>query len=311
LLHVCLSNIYSNINCQIDNVLYAYLPYIHYVSISTNRGDYGIHGIYRIYIPLCPYFNFFAHVHSHTETSHLHSTMSLFQPECSYHFMKPMAAFTFHYVPISTQSITTSYSGSIQFTFHYVPISTPSAMAAPMLFTIIYIPLCPYFNPVPPFIISAAFTIYIPLCPYFNCFVCVRRFPQRQNLHSTMSLFQHSNLSELNGSLQIYIPLCPYFTDLARRLGDSPQNLFTFHYVPISTVYVLKFCLHFHDLHSTMSLFQRGLGTSLLIHNMIYIPLCPYFNLIFRLTLFIFHNIYIPLCPYFNGEKKKFLQVLI
>ena len=76
-----------------------------------------------IYIPLCIYFNVDDYEFEPFLLFHLHSTMYLFQPE--------------RVTRVNVQPL---------FTFHYVSISTYSARAGPQAWSMIYIPLCIYFN---------------------------------------------------------------------------------------------------------------------------------------------------------------------
>ena len=79
---------------------------------------------------------------------------------------------------------------------------------------------------------------------------------------------------------------------------------FTFHYVSISTVIDTRFAVFLAHLHSTMYLFQHSIHIELQITNIIYIPLCIYFNNTFFILSGNNRIIYIPLCIYFN----KFLD---
>ena len=120
----------------------------------------------------------------------------------------------------------------------------------------------------------------------------------------------------------IYIPPCIYF-NFHYRYSITPQILFTFHYVSISTGIALFISATIQYLHSTMYLFQLECKIEELTREVIYIPLCIYFNFskvgsLVRInshlhsTMYLFqpsyHNrsyrfdkIYIPLCIYFNN----------
>ena len=118
---------------------------------------------------------------------------------------------------------------------------------------------------------------------------------------------------------------------LFQRSVFCPQQQFlcpfTFHYVSISTVFDRYGWIIEQYLHSTMYLFQQKCKCILTFHNIIYIPLCIYFNkLQLRLgddfrnlhsTMYLFQPtitvygysftiIYIPLCIYFNTSNHNF-----
>ena len=97
------------------------------------------------------------------------------------------------------------------------------------------------------------------------------------NLHSTMYLFQQCYRCHPHAPLIIYIPLCIYFnTPLSQVIV-----LKTFIYIPLCIYFNLlrlfvKF--YYHNLHSTMYLFQPFAFALLALYIIIYIPLCIYFN---------------------------------
>ena len=138
----------------------------HYVSISTSTEILETSDFKDIYIPLCIYFN-----------------ASKSSP------LQFLDLFTFHYVSISTCRCLTMYTAVQSFTFHYVSISTIFPTLSVNLSTVIYIPLCIYFNRSSKRRFRTLKTIYIPLCIYFN------------ELHYQISVIV----------CKIYIPLCIYF----------------------------------------------------------------------------------------------------
>jgi len=99
-----------------------------------------------IYIPLCPYFN------KRIEGRKL-PLLCIYIPLCPYFNLLNIKTsscsfiFTFHYVPISTEAVIYRFIILVVFTFHYVPISTGMESQQALNAYIIYIPLCPYFNP--------------------------------------------------------------------------------------------------------------------------------------------------------------------
>ena len=74
-----------------------------------------------------------------------------------------------------------------------------------MIFIILYIPLCLYFNSVHTTYCNSMYILYIPLCLYFNNMVF--------NLHNCISL--------------LYIPLCLYFNGIVS--AAMSQTLYTLH----------------------------------------------------------------------------------
>ena len=85
--------------------------------------------LFKIYIPLCIYFNFHANSLL-TFYLYLHSTMYLFQPE-------PIYPKVYHYSHLHStmylfQQALTRYNAMItaRFTFHYVSISTRQLLAS-------------------------------------------------------------------------------------------------------------------------------------------------------------------------------------
>ncbi len=140
-----------------------------------------------IYIPLCIYFNSFRHW-LRWFRQYLHSTMYLFQPMPNQYSLPLRTTFTFHYVSIST---------SVQSFIHR--------------FSLIYIPLCIYFNTEKGNDIESQKDLHSTM--YLFQRWCLEPFTAwAYNLHSTMYLFQ-------------LIITAPSFYNL----------LFTFHYVSIST----------------------------------------------------------------------------
>ena len=98
--------------------------------------------------------------------------------------------------------------------------------------------------------------IYIPLCIYFNVIQLINMFHFGENLHSTMYLFQPVLYDRNSYLVLIYIPLCIYFNRWPCQPSSAPFNIyiplciyfndtttstdtvsatFTFHYVSIST----------------------------------------------------------------------------
>ena len=96
-------------------------------------------------------------------------------------------------------------------------------------------------------------------------------------LHSTMYLFQPNALRGLVTEIPIYIPLCIYFNE------EMKQNIYGHHNLH-STMYLFqrRWFRRFHHgyryLHSTMYLFQLLSKRQFVCRNVIYIPLCIYFN---------------------------------
>ncbi len=97
--------------------------------------------------------------------------------------------------------------------------------------------------------------IYIPLCIYFNTIASGTTTVPHNDLHSTMYLFQLNDNYMFYLRKGIYIPLCIYFNDYT-LVYTNDKNLFTFHYVSISTVLIMDFAEADQYLHSTMYLFQ-------------------------------------------------------
>ena len=120
-----------------------------------------------------------------------------------------------------------------------------------------------------------------------------------ENLHSTMYLFQRMTASIRFSAADIYIPLCIYFNHIAPGIRVL-LNIFTFHYVSISTTTPLTddvgefiyipLCIYFNSLRVS----------AIEISSYIYIPLCIYFNYVVCLYRNADIIIYIPLCIYFN-----------
>ena len=99
----------------------------------------------QIYIPLCIYFNPEFFVAAPPSKLHLHSTMYLFQLLLAGLF-PILLIFTFHYVSISTDYTLVYTNDKNLFTFHYVSISTLQSSMIDNNVSLIYIPLCIYFN---------------------------------------------------------------------------------------------------------------------------------------------------------------------
>ena len=76
--------------------------------------------------------------------------------------------FTFHYVSILIKKAGNTKPAPMQFTFHYVSILIRISLADYHGTTIVYIPLCLYFNTLIEEINAAPIIVYIPLCLYFN-----------------------------------------------------------------------------------------------------------------------------------------------
>ena len=98
---------------------------------------------------------------------HLHSTMYLFQPLRPTVVFKVIPLFTFHYVSISTAysyflAVNLNYLHSTMYLFQ------PSSITKLNPITLIYIPLCIYFNLPCQKFCKGLLLIYIPLCIYFN-----------------------------------------------------------------------------------------------------------------------------------------------
>ena len=93
-----------------------------------------------------------------------------------------------------------------------------------------------------------------------------------------MYLFQRIAKSRVRAGNLIYIPLCIYF-NLRSHSFNSFTDIFTFHYVSISTNYRQICDMLVPYLHSTMYLFQRRMRHDDSNGNHIYIPLCIYFNI--------------------------------
>ena len=100
--------------------------------------------------------------------------------------------FTFHYVSILIKKAGNTKPAPMQFTFHYVSILIRISLADYHGTTIVYIPLCLYFNSVHPASWTIRHHVYIPLCLYFN-------HPYKANHRLCIS---------------VYIPLCLYFNNI-------------------------------------------------------------------------------------------------
>ena len=131
-----------------------------------------------------------------------------------------------HYMPDISGKVTLIY---IPLCIYFNSESASGTSSAVM----IYIPLCIYFNMSIRMYCSQSSAIYIPLCIYFNRNARRSSIQSWINLHSTMYLFQLFNVIVLSSIHRIYIPLCIYF-------NQSRET-------------VPRLTLH---LHSTMYLFQ-------------------------------------------------------
>ena len=233
---------------------------------------------------------------------------------------------------------------------------------------VIYIPLCIYFNSLPVSCLTDTKLFTFHYVSISTTVIAGNRFKDF-HLHSTMYLFQqlwqhtytkatfylHSTmylfqLTPILGlaflSSVIYIPLCIYFNLSPSSLGRQ-LNVFTFHYVSISTLTIFlssslypiftfhyvsistkspitseispyEFTFHYVSistcpqwlrlqpgsyLHSTMYLFQLFSWIIRIRFIIIYIPLCIYFNFVCQLSHLHIFPIYIPLCIYFNLQR--------
>ena len=100
------------------------------------------------------------------------------------------------------------------------------------------------------------------------------------HLHSTMYLFQRDRQKRGRQPLR-YLHSTMYLFQLSRM--ETWKHIV-------------------HNLHSTMYLFQQAIRTLTLNTNIIYIPLCIYFNWPIYVIAALFPFIYIPLCIYFNPK---------
>ena len=85
------------------------------------------------------------------------------------------------------------------------------------MFTVLYIPLCLYFNEMKRVLKYPGSKLYIPLCLYFNPY-------------SKFRMMIH---------LLLYIPLCLYF-NLSLPVKQGKIINFTFHYVSILIIFCLR-----------------------------------------------------------------------
>ena len=213
-------------------------------------------------------------------------------------FKPYVCKFTFHYVSISTCIGTVSRFNWCLFTFHYVSISTNISIV--QLSQVLHLHSTMYlFQLSYRYRRNNCMSIYIPLCIYLNRYA-VDFQPGCYYLHSTMYLFKPVYVWFYYGSDLIYIPLCIYFNgyeelklykatyDLhstmylfqpdRKHTAHIHGNVFTFHYVSISTFPTYTFEHLFWYLHSTMYLFQQIFSRIWEGTTVIYIPLCIYFN---------------------------------
>ena len=136
-----------------------------------------------------------------------------------------------------------------------------------LIFIIIYIPLCLYFNCYGIQTEQQGIYIYIPLCLYFNVLV---RTSVLYGIFIYIPLCLYFNVQ---GKIifcrckRIYIPLCLYFNWRAVRCPNVTYS-FTFHYVSI--------------------LICSDIGW--LSVNLIYIPLCLYFNIFCSFFIYYINN---------------------
>ena len=166
--------------------------------------------------------------------------------------------------------------------------------------TLLYIPLCFYFNNVSYRRFPWTGRLYIPLCFYFNHIGHLISFRILQSLHSTMFLFQWKLV---DGGFDILFSFTFHYVSISMQ-GALRNSViypnFTFHYVSISmghdvreltehitlhsTMFLFQFrspvwlAVFFSALHSTMFLFQSFSRNFLTISITLYIPLCFYFN---------------------------------
>ena len=140
------------------------------------------------------------------------------------------------------------------FTFHYVSISTHLLLKLMLLF------------------INLHSTMYL-----FQLIQLISMFHFGENLHSTMYLFQQLFIQFVKYRLFIYIPLCIYFNNKKTSTIEKTK-LFTFHYVSISTTALtlrlksrLRFTFHYVSISTLRGVIADGF-------DIIYIPLCIYFN---------------------------------
>ena len=119
--------------------------------------------------------------------------------------------FTFQYVSILigvSRSLITKYES---FTFQYVSILIiPSFLTSPFA-SLIYIPICFYFNTITIFAIALCNWIYIPICFYFNT--------HRPNSRFFSTLFPHFLLT--SQSLQIF-----YHISFINSTKEKQNHLF-------------------------------------------------------------------------------------
>ena len=91
------------------------------------------------------------------------------------------------------------------------------------------------------------------------------------------------------------------------------MRIFTFHYVSISTLASFLPLLYWYTFTFHYVSISTNTDTSDYYTELIYIPLCIYFNPSKNWTLEDFTAIYIPLCIYFNGKRfaKKYHWVYL
>ena len=249
-----------------------------------------------IYIPLCIYFNF---TYVKLWLQHLLFTFHYVSISTNWHGMSRLLPLYLHSTMYLFQLRISEWYFIVCNNLHSTMyLFQPAHLPRDRCASIIYIPLCIYFNPAPEVAILTILIIYIPLCIYFNSFfktcpyvlaiftfhyvsISTIVFILLENhlvyLHSTMYLFQLFHEITITFSQKIYIPLCIYFNCDTSAIC-SHVNIFTFHYVSISTDFISdivtcrhKFTFHYvsisttpwyviksflYYLHSTMYLFQ-------------------------------------------------------
>ena len=142
------------------------------------------------------------------------------------------------------------------------------------------------------------------------------------HLHSTMYLFQLYIIKNLNIQVIIYIPLCIYFNQFTKSERVQLEE-FTFHYVSISTVYVIAagycsgciyipLCIYFNFAKASHSSFLPYLHSTMYLFQLLWMPDTPLLRYYLHSTMYLFQpkvpwrcrnsmKIYIPLCIYFNA----------
>ena len=125
------------------------------------------------------------------------------------------------------------------------------------MFTVVYIPLCLYFNLSRGSACLIPFSVYIPLCLYFNLnYFCLLVFVMFSFTFHYVSILIFRLWYLTLPFFYVYIPLCLYFNlcVLSEALG------FVIVYIPL--------CLYFNKVIIILAKFSIE----------VYIPLCLYFN---------------------------------